>query len=249
MKMAETVRPWTAIFPLNEEYFLASQEIEKKHELPIIRLVSRKTQQDGRSTPLPSKPWEKYESKEIECLNYNFDADDPTHEGFSLQDQAKRDRNRGLKAVFIDSLTLRIPLEIGKKECVSYEAIFELKKVPSGSQTGTTIRELIKAINEKHDLYPQISKRDTRFYKRIFQNPSCLEIVNVAKVAMNPRFHYDISDRILGGLTDESQRFLSLLAYSTANILELAYKRFDTRSGYILDGIIPTETIRERLNI
>lgn len=246
--MVERLKPWTAIFPLNEEYFLASQEIEKDAKLPIIRLVSRKVQQDGRSKPLSGvKPWERYEWKEIISLSYNFDADEPTHEGFSLQDQAKRDRKRGLKAVFIDSLDLRVPLEIGKKERVFHEVSFELKRVPSGSETGAIIQKMIQAINGKYDLYPEVSKRDRVFYSRIFQHPSCLEIVNVAKVCKNPHFYWDITDRILGGLTDESQRFLSLLAYSTSNVIELAYKRFDTRSGYILDGLISNEEIKRRL--
>ena len=248
--MVEQLKPWTAIFALNEEYFLASQEMEKRVELPIIRLASRKVQQDGPSRPLPSvKPWEKYEYKEIVSLSYSFDADDPTHAGFSLQDQAKRDRERGLKAVFIDSLDLRVPLEMGVNERVSYEVSFELKRVPSGSETGAIIQKMVEAINEKYDLYPEVSKRDRLFYNRIFQHPSCLEIVNVMKVCKNPRFHWDITDRILGGLTDESQRFLSLLAYNTSNIIELAYKRFDTRSGYVLDGLISREEIKRRLPI
>ena len=246
--MVEQLKPWTAIFALNEEYFLACQEMEKRFELPIIRLVSRKVQQDGPSRSLPGvKPWEKYQYKEILSLSYSFDADEPTHEGFSLQDQVKRDRERGLKAVFIDSLDLRVPLEIGIKERASYEVSFELKRVPSRSETGATIRKMVQAINEKYGLYPDVSKRDRIFYSRIFQHPSCLEIVNVAKVCKNPHFRWDITDRILGGLTDESQRFLSRLAYSTSNIMELAYKRFDTRSGYILDGLISREEINRRL--
>ena len=246
--MVERLKPWTAIFPLNEEYFLASQEIEKDAKLPIIRLVSRKVQQDGRSKPLSGvKPWERYEWKEVISLSYNFDSDDPTHEGFSLQDQAKRDRERGLKAVFIDSLGLRVPLEIGKKERVFYEVSFELKRVPSGSETGAMIRKTIQTINEKYELYPEVSKRDKVFYNRIFQHPSCLEIINVAKVCKNPHFYWPITDRILGGLTEESQRFLSLLTCSTSYIMRLAYKRFDTRSGYILDGFISTEEIERRL--
>ena len=251
--MVEALRPWTALFALNEEYFLASQEIERRKQLPIIRLVSRKVQQEGKPRELPgTKPWEKYTSKEVISLYYDYDADDPAHEGFTLQDQAKRDRERGLKAVFVDVLSLRIPLSMGDEGPVSYEVRFDLHKVPSDSNTAKEIRAQVREANEKYNVYPGVSKRDKIYYRRIFQYPSCLEVTSVQKATpkINPHFRpVDVSDRILGGLTSESQDFLLSLWGATSDIVKLAHKRFDTKSGYILDGLISAEEIRRRMGL
>ena len=243
----EQAKPWTAIIPLNEEYYIALKEELNLTgaKLPIIRLKSRKTQQEGHPTLLPSKPWEKYTSKEITSLYMDFNIEDPSHKDFDLQEQAKRNRERGLKAVFYDLLTLTVPYELGKKERTHFEVEFRLRRVPKHSETLKVIREDVRSLKNKHHLYSEISKRDKTYYQRIFQNPSCLEIFQIWQVA-NP-FAPNITDELLNGVTERSQRFMSNIVVVTEGIVWDVYKKFDTQSGFILDGVVSSRLIRERL--
>lgn len=240
----EKMKPWTAIIPLNEEYYVALKEKLSGKTLPIIRLKSRKFQQEGHPTHLPSKPWEKYTSKEVTNLYIDFNIDEPSHKNFNLQEQATRDRKRKLKAVFIDKLILKVPYELGKKELTHYEVDFTLSRTPKNSETRKTIQEEIKLLKTKYGIYPDISKRDKKYYQRIFQNPSCLEIHQIRQIA-NPFTSF--KNDLLNGLTTESQRFMCNLVSVTQGLVWDAYKKFDTQSGYILDGVVSSREIRKRL--
>ena len=239
----EQAKPWTAIIPLNEEYYIALKELLGQ-KLSILRLKSRKSQQEGHSQLLPSQPWEKYTSKEVTSLYLDYDAKEPSHANFNLQMQAKRDRERNLKAVFIDQLTLKVPYQLGLTELTHYEVDFFLKRTPRNSETRKLIREELTYLKKKYNIYQDISKRDKAFYQRIFQNPSCLEIQHVRQVA-NP--FGSLKDDLLNGLSKESQKFMYNLAYVTKNIVWDAYKRFDTQAGYVLDGVVSPDEIRRRL--
>jgi len=240
----EQAKPWTAIIPLNEEYYVATKEKLAGHTLPIIRLKSRKTQQEGHPTLLPSKPWEKYISKEVTSLYIDFNSKEPSHSAFNLQEQAKRDRERGLKAVFIDMLTLEIPYELDKKERTHYEVDFTLSRTPRISETRRIIKEDVRNLKTKYTLYPDISKKDKTYYERIFQNPSCLEIEQIRQMASPFK---SFKNDFLNGVTVESQRFMCNLNVTTHGLVWDAYKKFDTHSGFILDGVVSSQLIRERL--
>jgi len=238
-------KPWTAIIPLNEEYYIALKELLGQ-KLPIIRLKSRKIQQEGHPQLLPSQPWEKYTCKEVTSLYLDFDATEPSHASFNLQWQAKRDRERRLKAVFIDELTLKVPYQLGVDELTHYEVDFSLTRTPKNSETRKAIREEVTNLKNKYHIYQDVSKRDKAFYQRIFQNPSCLEIRHIRQIA-NPFGSPKDTQNFLNGLTEKSHSFMCNLAYVTRNIVWDVYKRFDTQAGYILDGIVSSDEIRRRL--
>jgi hypothetical protein len=240
----EKTTPWTAIIPLNEEYYIAQREKMIGHTLPLIHLKSRKNQQEGHPTLLPSKPWERYVSKETTNLYINLDKREPAHESFVLQEQAKRDRERGLKAVFIDELTLQVPYEVGKDEHTHFEVDFKLCRTPKISETKNKIQEQVLKLKNDFGLYPDISKKDTAFYSRIFQNPSCLEISEIRQVA-SPFVGF--KNEYLNGLTNESQLFLCNLNFVTHDLVWDAFKRFDSHGGFVLDGLVPSTMINERL--
>lgn len=231
----ERLKPWTAIIPLNEEYYITLKEKLSGQTLPIIRLKSRKVQQEGHPTLLSSKPWERYTYKEINSLYIDFNIEEPSHKDFNLQEQATRDRKRRLKAVFIDRLTLKVPYELGLKERTHYQVDFVISRVPKGSETRKAIQEDVRKLKSQYGIYPNISKRDKSYYARLFENPSCLEIHQIHQVS-NPL----ISNKngLLSGITKESQRFMSNLVVVSKGLVWDAYKRFDTQSGYVLDGII-----------
>lgn len=241
----EHEKPWTAIIPLNEEYYLALKEKLVAQTLPIIRLKSRKAQQEGHPTLLSAKPWEKYTSTEVTNLYINFDTKNPEHETFTLQKQAERDRQRGLKAVFIDKLTLTVPCELEKKERTHFEVDFLLSRLPKDSETRKIIQEEIRNLKTKHGIYLDISMKDKTYYQRIFQSPSCLEISEVRQVA-NP-FSPPVSEELLNGTSERSQRFMCNLVAVTKGVVWDAFKKFDTKSGYVLDGVVSSDMIKQRL--
>lgn len=229
---------WTAIIPLNEEYYLAHNE-NKSHPLLLTSLKSRKSQQDGSPTLQPAKPWEKYTSQTITSLYLDFNHEEPTHHAFNLQEQAKRDRARGLKAVFIDTLTLRIPWK-----GFQFDVGFVLKQTPKFSETCKAIREHLINLRDTYGLYRDISnsKKDRTFFERVFQRPSCLEICHVQQFPVSGG-----NVELLGGTSDKSITFLCNLAVQTGHLVWNAYKKLDIKSGLVLDGIVPSRLIKERL--
>jgi hypothetical protein len=237
----EQAKPWTAIIPLNEEYYIAFNEKQSNHPLILTRLKSRKYQQDGFPTLLPSKPWEKYTSKEITTLYIDFDKTQAEHQTFNLQEQAKRDRERGLKAVFIDSLTLRVPWTQDGKT-TQHDVEFALQQTPKLSETRKAIQEHLRNLRDRYGLYQNISKKDKTFFERVFQRPSCLEICHTQQFPLSGS-----NTELLGGTTEKSIEFLCNLAVQTGNLVWDAYKKFDTHSGFILDGVVSSQLIEERL--
>ena len=235
----EQLKPWTAIIPLNEEFYITLQEQLKKVRLPIVRLRSRKVQQEGHPTLLPSKPWERYTSQEVVQLNIGYDKTNSSHKDFDLQVQAERDRKeRKLKAVFIDSITLSVPYEAGVSEHTCYEVDFTCCRVPKSSETRRLISEEIRSLKASYNLYPDISRKDIAYYRHIFETPSCLEIRAVRQVAKPFSTTKPLHD-MLGGLTEQSRLFLYNLMWTTKNLVWDVFKRYDLHSGYILDGRIP----------
>jgi hypothetical protein len=229
---------WTAIIPLNEEYYIAFNE-DKAHPFLLTSLKSRKSQQDGFPTLQPSKPWEKYTSQTITSLYLDFNHEEPSHHAFTLQEQTERDRARGLKAVFIDTLTLIISWK-----GLQFDVCFVLKQTPKFSETRKVIQEHLRNLRDRHGLYSDISKskKDRTFFERVFQRPSCLEISEVHQVgSIYP------NSKLSDGKDEESIQFLCNLVPQTHNLVWDAYKKFDTKSGLILDGIVPSRLIEERL--
>jgi len=236
----EQLKPWTAIIPLNEEFYITLQERLKNIRLPIVRLRSRKVQQEGHPTLLPSKPWERYTSQETVQLYIGYDETESSHKDFDFQVQAERDRKeRKLKAVFIDSVTLSVPYEVGVSERTHYEVDFNCCRVPKSCETRRLIREEIRSLKDNRGLYPDISRKDVAYYQHIFENPSCLEIRQVRQIA-NPLPPKNKNPQdMLDGLSEQSQNFLKSLMWTTKNLVWDVFKRYDTHSGYILDGRIP----------
>jgi len=237
----QTPNIWTAIIPLNEEYYIAFNEKQSAHPLMLTRLKSRKYQQDGFPNLLPSKPWEKYTLKEITTLYLDFDNRVSEHQTFNLQDQAKRDHERNLKAVFIDSLTLRIPWRYDGKT-TQYDVEFALQQTPKFSLTRKAIQEHLRNLKNTFGLYQNISKKDKTFFEHVFQRPSCLEICHVQQFPVSGG-----NTELLGGTSDKSITFLCNIAVQTGHLVWNAYKKFDTQSGLILDGVVPSRLIDDRL--
>lgn len=233
---------WTAIIPLNEEYYIAFNE-KQDHPLILTRLKSRKSQQEGFPNLLPSRPWEKYASKEITSLYIDFDKTVAEHQSFNLQEQTKRDHERKLKAVFIDSLTLRIPWTY-EGNTTQNDVEFTLQQTPRFSETRKQIQEHLRNLRDSFGLYQNISKKDRTFFERVFQRPSCLEISHTQQFPVSGS-----NSELLGGTSDKSITFLCNLAFQTGNLVWNAYKKFDTKTGYILDRLVPSNLIRQRLGV
>ena len=249
----ETLKPWTVIFPLNELYYLAQKEREIGYTLPIIGLKVRKEQRFEHPQTLPHKPWEKYTQTIINILTISYNAD--IHEGFTLQDQAKRNKKRGLKATFIDELILKQEKE--SKESY-YRLKFKITRVPKKSKTLKNIQNEIKAFKRKYGLYQEISKKDKSFYGRIFRSPSCLELSEVKPY--HPRFNIKndhlVDGKIqrsnpidlLNGLTKKSQEFMAQVMLLTKHMAWDVYKQFSEKSEFILDEMVSPEMIKKRFN-
>lgn len=234
--MTERAKPHTTIFPLNELYYIAKSEEQRDVKLPIIRLQSRKWQQDTKPTPLPSESWEQYVSVENVSLTIDFNADDPTHAGFDLQKEAIRNQERGLKAVFIDHLVLRVPIKIGEEEHTYYHVDFGLTRLEKDAETLNEIQENILEFKEKYGLYREISKRDKKYFQRLYTRPSCLEIEAVWKIGKP--FGSNLTVEMLDGLTDRSKDFQHNLMVATRGIVWTVYKHFTSTGKFVIDGLV-----------
>jgi len=256
-----TFEKLAAIFPLNELYFLAQQEklMQASGEglykaFPITRLLSRKVQQDGKEYAVSWNgeqkvlPWE--DASYVDILKYgiHYDCNNPQHAKWSLQETAKRNRLRGIKAVFIDELSLRLKLP-KDPEYAFWEFIFECTPIPQRStETLKQVRSMIKDLSDKYNLYPEISKRDRRFFGRIFQHPSCLDLKAILYTA-DPRIFqpHDITEAILNATDYKTQRVFWLLSKATGYQVLITRKKFDQVQGFIFDGIVPPKRIKEVL--
>lgn len=242
---APSKNPWTAIILLNEEYFIALQEQVKLRDqllssrLPIIRIVGRKTQ-FGEVTKLPHKPWERYTWQDQQCLIYDYNSEEHDGAFFDIQDQAKRDRQRGLYAVYLDCMELQFDEE-GR---FPLRACFNLTRVPRGSQSHREIRTFIQDQCGRYGLYSKMreSIKGRAELKKMLSYPSCLELDRVFRINPKPFQLKDVSDRYLDGLTKQSQDFLWNLAVKTGYLVNCAYKVPTQTSGYLLDGLVRPPT-------
>jgi len=243
--MATSKNPWTAIMLHNEEYFLALEELKMRGDpsldmLPIVRIKGRKMQ-FGEHFMLPHDPWEKDEEWEARSLYFDYDADE-YRAYYNLQEQAKKHRQRGLEAVYIDYLELQFDnlLENG----LPYRICFELESIPRGSQSHREMKTLILDYVKKYDLYAEMqkSKRGMKEFKKRLESPSCLEIKHVVKVNPNPFPPTEVTRKYLRGLTHQSQDFLLKLMIKTKTVIWCAYKVPSTTEGFILDGLIRPPT-------
>jgi hypothetical protein len=261
--MAEliTFEKLAAIWPSNELYFLATQEKLMRalkevpyRRFPIIRLRSRKVQQDGKESSVDWRgeekilPWESANYVDILKYGINYDCNDPRHGSWGLQETAKRCRLRGIKAVFIDELRLRFRLTKDPKYAF-WEATFECTPIPGRStDTLKEIQGLIRDFSEKYKLYPEIGKRDRRFYRRIYEHPSCLDLVRIEYTGDSRIFKpNDITEGILKTTNPKTQRFFWLLSKATGYQVLITRKKFDQVQGFIFDGIVSPRRIEEML--
>lgn len=238
-------RPWTAIIGLNEEYYIACEERYQLssikdsrilQKLPITRLISRKFVFPSSAQPLPeSRPWENWTVREAKSLHINYNADNPDHGAFNLQEQSIRDIERGLHMVFFDYFELQMDIF---KEKQPYRIGFQQRKIPQGSETLRLVQGRITYYRERLGLYNNPSKQAQQLYARIFKRPSCLEICSIESgLPTNPIRPKDVTDEYLEGRSDQAQDFMYELEKQTRMVIGVYYKRFDeTAKGWILDG-------------
>lgn len=250
-----------AIFPLNELYFLEVQErimraskIGSYQQFPIIALKSRKVQQDGKEYGVDWRGEQKILAWEnanyVDLLKYgiNFNSNNPRHANWSLHETAKRCRSRGIKAIFIDSLSLRFRLA-KDPEYAFWEATFECTPIPQRSlETLKQVQGMIRGFIKEYNIYPEIGRKDKRFFKRIYQHPSCLDLKQIVYTGDSRVFKpNDVTEGILNTSSPKTQRFFWLLSKATGYQAFITRKKFDQVQGFIFDGIVSPKRIEEIL--
>lgn len=221
----------TAVFPINEEYYIALQQRHKKIKLTPTFVSGCKHQFP---TPyqwhnLPSQPHEQYEEGLMKRLTYRyvFNPKKPNVD-FDFEKQAKRDVERGFDYVNLSDVEL--PFDVNPKEAPILVR-FQRKRVTKGSRTQRAFSKHLLKIAKDFGLYQNIP---TREFNKWRNNIYCLEANQVIQhVANSPIRPIDVTTKKL-----VNADFLRSLNRTTNGIIQVCAKVLEKQGNWVFDGLV-----------
>lgn len=221
----------TAVFPINEEFYIGLMQRLKKTKLNPTYVSACKHQfpKPYEWHQLPSKPYEQFERGPIKRLAYRyvFDPKKP-NTTFDFEEQAKHDMERGFDYVPLSQV--EIPFDINPKKCPILVR-FQRKQVTRGSRTQRSFSKFLLNLAKSYGLYQNMPAREFQKWRN---NIYCLEATHVIEYMANS----PIKPRDVTATKLNDSDFLRILNIKTKGIVQVCAKVLEKQGNWVFDGLV-----------